>query len=485
MKFKHFLYLMPGALLVLFFMFGCSTTPIYEVDNDNFALINNEAWLYNSEVETSGEELDTSGSKAWGSFDISFNKSIFIMYKVAHIKSPTVDGNTLQATDVAIAGDGNLSYAYVTYAMAGDDFYGCTDILQLKKGYFPKIKSRLITKTEDINSVTYDSISNKLFLGLHVDPDAYGLDTSSGYHGAYLRSIELTSSKKVKVSDDNIVTQGVELQSYAANDAAILNDQVLVPVGAIGGGVERRDTDDISVNDGFISGINDTRAVATYDSDNDGSPDGFLVYQGPDQGWDDTNGEYIHSDPKLIKYDTNGNELAAFTFPSSITQDESKSTIEVHGNVAFVAASDGGVYAIDIDNMGSPEAELFNIPNPDPSLFGLTSDKVTANAVTVSTLEGSSDKSVIFIANGEYGVRAFELDFDIDGTTDVAAALASYDPSANELGYVHLGTGNSANSVLYRNGYLFVGTGRDGLNVFYVVDISFGIKPHWAKPSFK
>jgi len=127
-------------------------------------------------------------------------------------------------------------------------------------------------------------------------------------------------------------------------------------------------------------------------------------------------------------------------------------------------------------------SELFIIANPDPDDYGLASDKVTANAVTVGKLEGSSDTSVIFIANGEYGVRAFELDFDIDNG-DVASQLNGYNPNDNYLGNVHLGDGNSANSVLYRNGYLFVGTGTGGLNVLYVVDLDFGV-PHWAKPSF-
>jgi len=173
------------------------------------------------------------------------------------------------------------------------------DILQLKNAYFPKIKSRLLTKKEDENSITYDSTTNKIFLGLHVDPDIYGLNTSSGNHGAYLRSVELNNNK-VKVSDGNLVTQGVALQSYAANDAAVLGSNVIVPVGAIGRGVERRNTADITTDDGIISGIPDTRAVATYDSNSDGTSDGFLVYQGPSQGMD-VSGNYYTWYTKVVQ----------------------------------------------------------------------------------------------------------------------------------------------------------------------------------------
>ena len=282
----------------------------------------------------------------------------------------------------------------------------------------------------------------------------------------------------MKVKANDLVTQGVPLQSWAANDAAIMNNEVLVPVGASEGGVEIRSTDDINNGANFINTLNnnnldDTRAVATY-YDSNGDVAGFLVYQGPD-----------HATPTLYKCDTDGKYIASLPIKNPVPETaESKSTIEVHGNVAFVAASDGGVYAIDIDdNMKI----LFNIANPDPGLYGLTDDKVTANDVTVGKLKGS-DKSVIFIANGEYGVRAFKLDFDIDSVNDVASALSGYEPSSHYLGNVHLGTGNSANSVLYRNGYLFVGTGLGGLNVLYVVDFNFPSlhgKPHWSTPSLR
>ena len=471
MKYASFLVLALGILIAVF---GCTTSSIYDVDDENFGVINDEAWLYTTQVEPSGEEL-TSKSKAWGGINLSLKETdFFIMYKVAHINSPTLDGNTLQATDVAIVEDGDLSYAYVTYAMAGDSFYGGTDILQLKRGYFPKLKSRLLTKKEDVNSVTYDSSTNKLFLGLHVNPGAY--DLTGDYHGAYLRSVELNTDKKIKVNAGSLVTKGVPLHSWAANDAAIMDDEVLVPVGADGGGVEIRSTGDITDENvaNFINNLNDTRAVATY-YDSNGNVAGFLVYQGPDD-----------ATPTLYKCDTDGNYIDSLPIENPVPETtESKSTIEVHGNVAFVAASDGGVYAIDIDdNMKI----LFNIANPDPGLYGLTDDKVTANDVTVGKLKGSDNESVIFIANGEYGVRAFKLDFDIDSVNDVASALSGYEPSSHYLGNVHLGTGNSANSVLYRNGYLFVGTGLGGLNVLYVVDFNFPSlhgKPHWSTPSLR
>ncbi len=471
MKLKLILFFVLGIFL-LALMFGCSTAPIYDVNDDNFSVVNNEAWLYNNYVEESGEELSSTDSKAWG---VHFNfTSIFMMFKVATIRSPESDGQTLQATDVAIAGDGNNAYAYVSYAMAGSDFYGGMDIVQLKHGFFPKLKSRVISKKEDVNSVTYDSLTNKIFLGLHVNPDVYGLDTESGYHGAYLRSIELKSNYKVKVESGEMVTQGIALQSYAANDAAIMNDKVLVPVGAAGGGVEIRNTSDITQSIKFISGITDTRAVATYDENGDGTIDGFLVYQGPDGT----------SGAKLYKYKTDGTLADTpneYDFPSTITAVETKSTIETHGNVAFVAASDGGVFAINISTM----TEIFNIPNPYPNDLGLAEDKVTANAVTVSTLKGSTGKSILFIANGEFGVRAYELGFDIESITDVASALSGFDYTTSYLGYLNLGTGNSANSVLYKDGYLFVGTGLGGLNVLYVIDYSFGLghRPHWARPT--
>lgn len=455
-------------IALLFFISGCTTSPVSVVDNDSFKLINNESYLYTNEIEELEEEIQFSSEKSLK----AINEVFFRMIKVARVKAPTHEGETLQATDIAIADDGNTSYAYVSYAMAGDVYHGGIDILELKREYFPKIKSRLLTKNEDVNSATYDPKNNFIYLGLHVDTDSYYYDYPENYKGAFFRAIELNSNYKVKTSGDNIITYEMPLNSYAANDADTVDDLIVVPVGDYLGGVEVLKLTKTGIErETFINNIPDTRAVAAtpelLDTD-------FIVYRGYA---DENSPEHT---PKIIKYKINNGKFDVVD-TINITNPVpeilySKSSLEVHGDVAFLAASDGGVYAIDLKN----NTILFNIPNPAPTIL-LPEEKVTANAVTVGTPYGS-DRSIIFIANGEYGVRAYALSFDIDSTTNVASQLSGYNPDSNYLGYISFGIGNSANSVLLRKGFLYVGTGLGGVNVVYIFDKKNPI-PIFKKPA--
>lgn len=456
------------AILLMGLIFGCTTTPISVVDNEDFELINNESYLYNSEIEEVGEEIEFSTEKSLK----AKTKVFFKMFKVARVKAPKHEGETLQATDIAIAGDAKTAYAYVSYAMAGDVCHGGIDILELKKGYFPKIKSRLLTKNEDVYAATYDPGNNYIYLGLQIDYDVYYYESPEYYRGAFFRAIELNSNYKVKTASGNIVTYEMPLNSWAANDAAIADNFILVPVGDKFGGVEVLKLSQSGIErETFISNIPDTRAVAATPD----LPDtDFIVYR----GYADENSQ-DHT-PQIIKYRYNNVDfevVGTIKIENPIPQTiYSKSSLEVHGDVAFLAASDGGVYVVDLVN----NSIILNIPNPTPT-GSLTEDKVTANAVTVGTPYGSS-RSVIFIANGEYGVRAFALDFDIESTTSIAAQFSGYDPDSNYLGYISFGNGNSANSVLLRNGYLYVGTGLGGVNVIYVFDSQLPIQK-FKKPS--
>jgi len=438
------------------------------VDNDVFELINDESYLYENEIVTDGTELffEEESDAQGGEFTVLAQAKFFRMFKVAKVKAPEHEGETLQATDVAIAGNKETSYAYVSYVMAGLPRHGGIDVLELKKGYFPKIKSRLFTKKDDVNSVAYETGGNRLYMGLNVDPDEYGVST-----GAYFRTADLDADFKVKVSGENIVSAELDLNSFAANDAAVFQNFALVPVGAFGGGVEvikvtsaGGDNPPLLERKIFISDIEDTRAVAVT-PDIDGVD--FIVYRGPD----------IDNDPKIVKYSY---DESAFTKEGEIpitpkpVYTETKSALEVHGNVAFLAASDGGAIAVNLEN----NKIIFTICNPTGDL---DADLVTANAVTAGTPQGST-QSLLFIANGEYGVRAYELGFDIENSDNVAQDLADFDPQTAYKGYINLGSGNSSNSLLFRNGYLFVGTGLGGVNVISIMDKS--INPvKWAKPS--
>jgi hypothetical protein len=470
-------YVAIAALIILGALFcaaGCSSLspPDPLVDNDDFQLFDDEYYFYVTDVEPDGTEfeLEESTTALSGEYQILANNSDYKFVKVARVKAPTNDGETLQATDVALAGDDTTTVAYVSYVMAGQDRHGGIDVIEMKSGVFPKITSRLYTKKDDVNSVAYDETGNRIDMGLNVDPDEYGIDK-----GAYFKTAELDSNYKFKTSGGNIISAGFDLESYAANDAVVLSSDVIFPVGSAEGGV-----DVISVTSGgesspptlartiFInapSDTDDTRAIALTP---DVSGIDFITYCGPDG-----------NSPKIIKYDYNGASTVEVGSPISISGPsyiETKSALKVYDNVALIAASDGGAIAVNIES----DTTLFTIPNATRG--GLTSDLVTANDVVVGTPTGSSN-SLLFIANGEYGVRVYKLGFKLEDSSDVASDLTGFNYATAYQGYISTGGNNSANSLMFRNGFLYIGTGLGGVRIIYVMDKS--VSQNFKKPDFK
>ena len=217
----------------------------------------------------------------------------------------------------------------------------------------------------------------------------------------------------------------------------------------------------------FINGptdTDDTRAVAL--TPDVGSVD-FVAYCGPDN---------IDDTAKLIKYNTSYNEVGSAVALSGPAYIETKSALRLYSNVAFIAASDGGMIAVDIET----DAILFTIPNETRG--GLTDDLVTANDVVVGT-PILSNQSLLFIANGEYGVRVYELGFKLEESADVASDLSSFNYTSAYQGYINNEAKNSANSLMFRNGFLYIGTGLGGVRIIYVSDKS--VSQSFKRPDFK
>jgi hypothetical protein len=84
------------------------------------------------------------------------------------------------------------------------------------------------------------------------------------------------------------------------------------------------------------------------------------------------------------------------TFPvPGVDVAESKSTVQVLGGKAFVAAGPAGVQVVCLTN----GQVVGSVPRPDPAALGLDPSVVVTNAVTVQG-------DLMFISNGEAGVYA-------------------------------------------------------------------------------
>jgi hypothetical protein len=144
------------------------------------------------------------------------------------------------------------------------------------------------------------------------------------------------------------------------------------------------------------------------------------------------------------------NLLATFPFPGADVAG-AKTTVEVHGGKAFVAAGPEGVQVVCLDDgqiVGS-------IPPPDPDDLGLDPSVVVTNAVTV-------EEELIFVSNGEAGVYAAAADASFDATpcTDTQPITV--------LGKLRFEDLQSANHVEFSASRLWVAAGLGGVKVVQV-----------------
>ena len=130
---------------------------------------------------------------------------------------------------------------------------------------------------------------------------------------------------------------------------------------------------------------------------------------------------------------------------------ESKSTVEVVGGKAFIAAGTGGVQILSV-NTG---AVVGTVPLPDPASLGLDPSVVVTNAVAV-------DDDLLFISNGEAGVY-------------VAQGSKHFDQTGSEeqqqitlLGRLRLDDLQSVNHVAYKKKYLIIASGLGGLKTIEI-----------------
>jgi hypothetical protein len=141
--------------------------------------------------------------------------------------------------------------------------------------------------------------------------------------------------------------------------------------------------------------------------------------------------------------------LNTFPFPGANVP-ESKSTADIAGGKAFIAAGPDGVQIVCLDN----GQVIGSVPRPDPASLGLDPSVVVTNAVTV-------DEDLMFISNGEAGVyfaRGRE-DFTESGCGPQQIDLVG------QLVFPGL---QSANQVAFDDRHLVIAAGLGGVKVVRV-----------------
>jgi len=393
--------------------------------NDRVAITNNQATLDNrvtnldEEIAIDGPPPPAAPLTGGPATALSAADSVRLVL-VSEVEPPVVEGEVVQATSIALR-FGNR--AVVSYNMAGPLRLGALDFFWSIGSSRPRLTSSIAFSDTDINAVELDGLW-AYAVGATNDPELPFPAVMERYRIRFTKLILADNGR-------------LPLTSFAATSTTVADNVVYATSGNTGE-VVGFDEDDLETLGAFP--LNDARWVAW---DEDGGR--VVVAQGtPGQLSIFTAGEFPGGSMTLQN---------TFSFPGAGIP-ESKTTVEVAGGKAFIAAGDEGVQI-----MCLADGQIIgSLPRPDPAELGLDPAVVVTNAVTV-------DDDLMFISNGEAGVYVAENEED-DFTDD------NCDPQPiTLLGKLRFEDLESANHVAYKGDYLFVAAGLGGVKVLRVDDL--------------
>ena len=221
----------------------------------------------------------------------------FSLRLVAEVLPPSIDGQVLQATSIAMKGN----KAIVSYAMRGEQYLGAIDVFSTSVRKSPRLRSQALFRDTDIHSVSthenYIYIAEATADGAHSDPAVLEL---------------------VRLRDGQLALDGnyrLPLPSYAGTGVLGTGSNIYVTSGNNGA---------LSVFDQRTHTL--TNSVALHDARWVDVVDGKVVVV---QGTPGQISVFDEGSLELVgRYPFTGADIA-----------ESKSTVQVVGGKAFIAAA--------------------------------------------------------------------------------------------------------------------------------------------------
>lgn len=403
-----------AIIIAIVYLAGCSVNTEQHSEPE-FSVLNDED-LLNERLQVSNTEVGVENSTT------AQNKSAvqrsFSLNLIAEVQPPVVDGEQVQATMVSIIG--NSSRAAVSYNVQGSEHIGAVDALQVTSGNANtiRIRSGVEFSNAKANAVHYGT--DGLWVALSSeDPSLTG---NAGFSAVQKFNV---SGFKINNNSTNFGLPG-----FAANSVKEVEGRIYVTSGNDAGLTVLNS--DLSEQIGYI----DIPGARWVDVDMDENEDWIAVLGSqPDNG-------------NASLYIINKNSLEVineFPFNGADTP-EAKSTVELRGELALIAAGKAGTIIMDIIS-----GEIITtIPIPNAAENGLSENGVETNAV-------SADEEYIFISNGEAGVYVAEASMDLED-------FNSGDELTVELiGHLMFDEYQSVNHVSYRNKTLFVASGLGGV----------------------
>lgn len=342
---------------------------------------------------------------------------------VARVAPPTATGYDrdgepmgeyqLQATSVEISG----TTAIVSYHQIGEPHAAVVDVFDVSDPSHPVLRSSATFAQMDLNAVTFAASGNgsgQLYLaGSTVDPEYP--------YGALVERMSLADYALSVDANHRFALRGDVGTSVAMGDGAFFatsaRDGELVAYDGAGaartGQVELADARWVAVDGGRVVVVNGS---------------------------------------VLSVYDSQLNAVGNLTFDSGLLP-TSKSTVDLAGGKAFIAAGTTGLQVISTQTGARVGGAAL------PQDTGYDPSEVATNAV-------SADGRVVFTANGALGVHLALTDAAVESSSSEA------DIGLETLGALDLD--GSANHVAYDNGLLFVAEGTRGLSIIRVTGLDLG-----------
>ena len=359
-----------------------------------------------------------SAPAAFGSAAINRSTSAsqagFNLLLKAEVAPPSIGGQTLQATSVAIVG--NL--AVVSYNMVGNPYLGGVDVIDITNRNQPVLKSEALFQNTDVSAVT--TSGTNVYLA-----EATG---DTGFTSpAVLERVQLVGNQLVLTGNQRVgltsfagtsVATGTRVYATSGDGGSLF---MIDPVSfAVSGSIPLHDARWVAVGGGKVAVVQ-------------GTPGKLSVYNESDMS-----------------------VLGSWAFAGA-TAAEAKSQAQLVGGKAFIAAGDSGVQVLS----ASTGLKVGTMPRPNPDSVGLSPAVVVTNAVTI-------DQDLMFISNGEAGVYLAQ------GSQAFSATGSETQQTITMRGKLRFGNLQSVNHVAYsaggpgNPGVLIIAAGLGGLKIVQV-----------------
>ena len=409
--------------------------------------LDEEVYVYDEELPA-GSVMDVSENRVAPRGRENRRRVDEFEYRILHVaQAPSVEvgASTVQANDIVIVD----TEAYVVYNTAGNVFAGALQVIDFTRPEHPVITTEIALPHADVNAIAVTD--SDIYIAGAWDPDFIANYADNAPDRAFIAKIALDELSRIDA--DAVDQRKVILDSFAATGIAIKGDTVFVSTGALDGELEI-----LNSNLGLVDFVayGDLRDIEAYRG-------GVIALQGTD------NSGLL--DGRVLTVSQDGTQKDELFIPD-FTSAEKKATIEVYENqYAFLGLSEAGfqvVYLKDDSEAGDPVQSLFTIENP--SGFDWT-DKTDTNSA-------SYNNDLIFTANGEAGIRVFNVAEPLQKDNPVPnfAQLLGFVPfdetdpdgdgifwSANHIEYRTVETRRSGSG-----GFLVVASGVGGVNFYYL-----------------